>query len=170
VPNKAIESAPGGRPTHKVQCTLFAAHRRRWTEAAEMKMNSELHHSGQSDHPHRGAGSAASVIALSGRIIARHFACRSMPPAAESAPVTFGQAASLGAQLCSSSRQSARASVSSSRVTSRRIEVESLRASSRQSVPVQSGPLSNKRLVPTTQRYAPLGPRAVGAVAAQPKR
>jgi hypothetical protein len=25
--NKAIESAPGGRPTHKVQCTLFAAHR-----------------------------------------------------------------------------------------------------------------------------------------------
>jgi len=27
MPNKAIESAPGGRPTHKVRCTLFAAHR-----------------------------------------------------------------------------------------------------------------------------------------------
>jgi hypothetical protein len=29
IANKRIESAPFGRPTHKVQCTLFAAHSRR---------------------------------------------------------------------------------------------------------------------------------------------
>jgi hypothetical protein len=135
-----------------------------------MEMNSELHHARQIGHQHLGAGSATSVIAFPGRDVMSHSASRSASASAESAPVTVGQAALFGAQLHLSSPRNACTSVASSRISHRRIAVKSPRSSSRPSVPVQSFPLSNNRLVPTTQRYAPLGPRAVGAVAAQPKR
>jgi hypothetical protein len=73
---------------------------------------------------------------------------------------------SLGAQLRSAS-QSALIGLRII-VPCSHIAAQSQTSSSRPSAPGESGPLPNKRFVPTANRLAPVGPRAVGAAAAQP--
>jgi hypothetical protein len=116
----------------------------------------------------QGASSAASVIALPGRHITE---CP--PPVTQQASsfsprAQLSRAALFGAQLRSSLHRKVACIRAGSSNACRRIAVQSHCWSRRPSVPVQSGPSPNKRLVPTANRRAPVGPRARGAAAAQP--
>jgi hypothetical protein len=77
---------------------------------------------------------------------------------------------SLGAQPRSPVHQKVARISNESSLPCARIVVQSQASSSRPSAPGESVPLPNKRFVPTANRLAPVGPRAVGAAAAQPQR
>ena len=114
------------------------------------------------------ADSGTFVVALPSRNMAWCSVSTTPPASCSSLRAQFSQAASYCAQLRSSSRRTAD---TSSFITLRRIAVESLPPSPRPSVPVQCGPLSNKRLVPTANSLSPVGPRAAcGAAASEPRR
>jgi hypothetical protein len=141
---------------------------KRW--AAERNMSSERNLCQYQRHERRGANrvlasEVGAVCSIPSQLRSHHAAILRNITVVSSVVVP-----SLGAQLRSSPHQRAACISTQTSLPCSRIAVQSHTSSSRPSAPGQSGPLPNKRFVPTANRLAPVGPRAVGAAAAQPQR
>jgi hypothetical protein len=139
---------------------------RRW--AAESNMSSEQNRSRYQQHRLNGAKAVApssigAVCSIASQLRSSRGNQRRRIAVAPSVVVP-----SLGAQLRSAS-QSALIGLRII-VPCSHIAAQSQTSSSRPSAPGESVPLPNKRFVLTANRLAPVGPRAVGAAAAQPQR
>ena len=168
--NKRINSAPGGRPTRKVRCTLLAGYARRWavhSEENEMSQERNLCLSA-----HRNRHGAKYVATFSHRAVFTAAQWLRLCSAAASSLATslqLSRAASFRAQLRSSSAESQSVSlrVASSFAAHRRVVVRSDSAACASSFTcLRSTSLPNNALVPTANRHGPVGSRSQSAAPA----